>query len=118
VSPTTICRLCQRPRELRDSHILPAFVFRWLKDTSATGFMRFADEPNRRAQDGITTRLLCDECEGRLGVWERAFANDLFYPYVENSSLRVRCGTWLLKFCASVSWRSRSYPRIIPRSNR
>jgi len=47
------CRLCSRARELQLSHIVPAFVYRWLKDLSGTGFLRFGKNPNRREQDGL-----------------------------------------------------------------
>ena len=104
--PTSgVCRLCERPSDLQDSHILPAFVFRWLRETSATGFIRLAHNPNQRAQDGLKLPMLCAQCEGRLNRWETSFANKVFHPYVADSSVRVGCGKWLLKFCTSISWR-------------
>lgn len=102
------CRLCGEPSELQDSHVLPAFVFRWLKETSGTGFIRFGQEPNRRVQDGHTKAWLCLSCERRLNVWETKFANTVFHPLNDNGAQRVRYGDWLLKFCVSVSWRSLS----------
>lgn len=100
------CQLCGQTEELQDSHILPAFVFKWLKETSATGFIRFGEEPNKRVQDGYKKPLLCASCEQRLSVWETFFSTKLFRPLSEDASLRVRYREWLLKFCVSVSWRS------------
>jgi len=100
------CRLCGETRELQDSHILPAFVYKWLKETSATGFMRFGQEPNKRVQDGYKARWLCLECEQRLNAWETQFATRVFHPMNEDGSAKVRYGNWLLKFSASVSWRT------------
>jgi hypothetical protein len=100
------CRLCGQPGELQDSHVLPAFVFRWLKETSGTGFMRFGQEPNRRIQDGFRKQWLCLTCEQRLNVWETQFATKLFHSLNQNSGSRVPYSEWLLKFCVSVSWRS------------
>ena len=57
---TTACRLCLRARPLRDSHIIPAFVYRWQKGTSATGYTRSLERPNVRVQDGPVVPLLCD----------------------------------------------------------
>ena len=35
---------------MRDSHVVPAFVARWIKDTSATGFLRGFHQPCERSQ--------------------------------------------------------------------
>jgi hypothetical protein len=99
------CRLCGQSAELRSSHIVPAFVFKWIKETSATGFLRFGQEPNKREQDGYRDDLLCASCEGRLNQWETRFANEIFYPLMNDGGKRVPYGDWLLKFCVSVSWR-------------
>lgn len=99
-----ICRLCDQKKDLRDSHVIPSFVYKWLKNTSGTGFIRFGLEPNKRAQDGYTRPWLCDECEGRFNTWETEFANAIFHPM--NSGIdRISYGPSLLKFCTSVSWR-------------
>jgi hypothetical protein len=52
----TPCRLCGEMKELQESHILPGFVYRWMKETSATGYLRFAQQPNLRVQDGVKLR--------------------------------------------------------------
>jgi hypothetical protein len=100
------CKLCQEEGELQESHILPSFVYKWLKETSATGFMRFGQAPNKRTQDGYKERWLCRECEQRLNVWETQFATQIFHPINEDGGAKVLYGDWLLKFCASVSWRT------------
>ncbi len=46
------CRLCGKNADLQESHIIPSFVYRWLKDSSGTGYLRFGPEPNKRVQDG------------------------------------------------------------------
>jgi hypothetical protein len=72
------CRLCFTKTELLESHIIPSFVYKWLKSTSGTGFLRFGMEPNRRAQDGHKRFWLCGVCEARLNYWETKFANTSF----------------------------------------
>lgn len=104
--PIGICRLCQRESELQLSHVVPAFVFRWLRESSGNSHMRSTEVPNRRVQDGPQRHWLCLECEGRLGRSEAAFATGLFHPYLARSGERFRYGPWLLRFCVSVSWRN------------
>jgi len=99
------CPLCDSPGPLRESHIIPRFVFEWLIQSSATGHMRLGTAPNLRVQDGVKQRLLCGECEGRLGAWEKTTAESLFVPYHLDTSVVVEYGPWLAKFCASVAWR-------------
>ena len=100
------CRLCQQARPLRISHVIPKFVFRWINNTSATGFFRFGLNPNKRQQDGLKQPLLCEDCEQRLSGWERAFAEQIFVTLREGQGFEpVRHGPWLAKFTASLSWR-------------
>lgn len=99
------CPLCGSVGPLRTSHVIPEFVFDWLLRTSPTGFMRFGTSPNIRVRDGMKLRLLCDSCEARLSVWEKATAEQLFLPYHNDTSVQIRYEGWLAKFCASIAWR-------------
>lgn len=76
------CALCCGPGPLQGSHIIPAFVFRYLRDTSV-GLMRTSVAPNRRVQDGPTIPLLCVKCEGRLGKWALPFAVSVSWRTVQ-----------------------------------
>jgi hypothetical protein len=110
-----LCRCAFEPKE--QSHIVSAFVYRWLKSTSVTGFMRFGRSMNVRAQDGIKDYFLCEACEDRLNPWERVFAQDLFYPFVGNSSVSIEYGEDILKFAVSASWRVLAYAKQKGRLN-
>jgi len=99
------CNLCDKNRDLRDSHILPSFVYKWLKFSSGTGHIRFGGAPNLRSQDGYKTYLLCDECEGLFNSWETEFANSIFHPLNKGSANKFNYGPWMLKFAVSISWR-------------
>jgi hypothetical protein len=44
------------------SHIVQSFAGKWLKESSATGFMRELRAPNERIQDVWKTQLLCRDC--------------------------------------------------------
>lgn len=99
------CRLCGSVAELKLSHVIPAFVFRWLRKSSATGHMRSGEEPNRRVQDGSKERWLCASCEQDIGEAESQFARNVFSPVAEDRPLPDAYGPWLLKFCTSATWR-------------
>src|SRR5262249_429160 len=103
------CRLCLRKAELVESHIVPAFVFRWIKRTSATGFLRFSETPNHRLQDGMKRRWMCRGCEGNLARLEKRFAEQLFSPIADARPAPYRYGSWLAPCLASIAWRALLY---------
>ena len=105
-----VCAFCGLNALLRESHVLPAFVFRWLRERSGTGHIRKSDEVNRRVQDGLKLPWLCDACEGRFGRYESAFATQVFHPW-HGGNNNIAYGDLLLKFCVSVSWRVLKYCR-------
>jgi hypothetical protein len=98
------CGLCGKEKQLIESHIIPSFVFKWLKESSVTGRFRHGETINKRVQDGTKLYLLCWDCEQLFGKWEGIFANQVFMPLHQNKPIK-RYGTWLLKFSTSVSWR-------------
>ncbi|WP_458725110.1 hypothetical protein [Pseudomonas mandelii] len=113
------CKLCGAVGELKLSHFIPKFVGKWVKDSSATGFIRLNQNINKRAQDIAKDYWLCGECEQLFSGWEREFANRLFYPFVKDETDKAKYGDWLAKFCASLSWRTLSYIRSMnPRSDK
>src|ERR1017187_10349018 len=101
-----VCELCQKQANLLQSHVLPAFVFKRLKNA---GHIRHSQTPNRRAQDGFKKEWLCRECEDLFNSFETPFATQIFHPYDLDRAIRVRYSEWMLKFCVSVSWRSLLY---------
>lgn len=98
------CRLCGREADLLNSHIIPRFVIRWIKKTSATGFLRGAEDPDTRIQD-YHEELLCENCEMVFSDFEREFASNIFYPHVNKDTATFKYEEWLQKFVMSVSWR-------------
>ena len=99
------CALCLKNRPLCDSHIVPAFVGRYLKDTSATGYLRAAEKSNLRVQDLPTKTLLCSHCESRFSRWEDRFSRDGFKKIHSESYEGFEYDVSLLQFAVSVSWR-------------
>jgi hypothetical protein len=106
------CKLCGREATLRDSHVIPQFVYRWLKATSVGG-MRRNEQPNRRVQDGPKHPWLCDGCEQRFSDWEQPFSEQIFIRAhdidVGNGSPVISYEQWALKFATSISWRALLY---------
>jgi hypothetical protein len=100
------CRLCGLLVDLRESHILPAFAIRWLKNTTP-GKIRSTEQPNRRVQDGLKEYWLCEACEQRFSKSESLFAEKIFGPFSEGrfGDIEAAYGPWALKFASSVSWR-------------
>src|SRR5437867_10627001 len=102
-----LCGILFQPTEL--SHIVSSFVYRWLKASSTTGFMRFGPQINRRAQDGVKDYFLCPACEERFSRDEDMFAKKIFYPYVNDNLVCVDYEGYVLKFAVSASWRVLAY---------
>ena len=103
--PIGTCRLCGIQADLQLSHVIPAVIYRWMRDTSGNSYLRFGAQPNKRAQDGNKFYWLCQSCEARLSRCEDIFARRIFHPYIKDSGLRMRYGPWLLQFGASLVWR-------------
>lgn len=101
----SFCKLCGENKKLQNSHVVPAFAYRWLRETSGNGFLRSAIMPNKRVQDGLKFYWLCSDCEQKFSHWETAFSNKIFYPLNQQPHASVQYKKWLLLFCTSVSWR-------------
>jgi hypothetical protein len=101
----TACRLCQLPRPLRNSHIIPRFVSKWLLESSATRGLLGLVTPNRRRQDIPTIPFLCSDCEQVFSPWEGKFAAQVFLPFHRNEGNAFGYDSWGLKFASSVVWR-------------
>lgn len=100
-----MCNLCGSNSPLQQSHIIPKFIGRWIKETSPTPYLRFGGDMEKRQQDLLKMELLCSNCENRLSLWETKFANEIFHPTAANKSI-FRYGPWFVKFAASLAWRA------------
>ena len=106
-----MCKLCGSSAPLRKSHIIPKFIGRWMKETSATPYLRYGEDMDKRRQDLVTMELLCADCEERFSAWETKFANEIFYPSVAGKTV-FKYKSWLLKFAASLTWRAIHFQRL------
>lgn len=70
------CALCGNTASLRNSHILPEFVYRPSYDEKHIAVFLDAHRGRRgKRQKGLTQYLLCAACEGKFSRWETYFAN-------------------------------------------
>lgn len=73
-----ICKYCEKDEAIESSHLIPSFIYKWIKDTSPTGYMRATNESNKRQQDGCKSALLWNACEEKFSKFEKLFKKELF----------------------------------------
>jgi hypothetical protein len=101
------CRLCGAHGPLIFSHLIPRFAVKWLKKTSATGFLRNLSNPAKRQQETHRQYLLCAHCEQLLGRDEKRFAEHIFIPYQEeNQPTSFAYDEWFLRVLVGLHWRA------------
>lgn len=98
------CKLCGRPEELQLSHIIPKYVYRWMKKTGP-GRFRLIGKINKPIHDGFKEYLLCKDCEGLLAQKEKWFKDNLFDKYLNASETYFNNDPDLLYFAISIAWR-------------
>lgn len=103
-----ICELHKENSELRESHIIPKFVYNWMKKTG-TGRLRQMKNINIPLQDGIKKYMLCQDCENLFSKPEKWFSENAFYPYLKDNSFNIPNNESLKYFIISVLWRVLKY---------
>ncbi|MDO9340623.1 MAG: hypothetical protein Q7T72_08885 [Bacteroidales bacterium] len=98
------CKLCHSSTELQLSHIVPKFVYSWMKK-SGTGRFRQLKKLNKPIQDGIKKYLLCEECEKKIAQKEKWFKENLFESYLNAPKTQFTNNPALFYFAISVLWR-------------
>lgn len=101
---TDLCKLCNSEEQV-DSHILPKFIFRWLKKTG-TGRLRSTENINVPREDGIKKKFLCETCEKKFSKTETYFANRVFYPLINENMEVFEYDNRLQYFIISLFWRT------------
>ncbi len=72
------CILCRQSPPIQNSHILPKFVIRWVKENAPAGHLRWSRQPNKPEQDAWTADYLCAGCEQKLSQVENTFKHEVF----------------------------------------
>jgi hypothetical protein len=99
-----VAELSRENKEQKNSHILPKFIFRWIKKTG-TGRLRNIEKVNIPLQDGIVLPFLCGTCENKFNKVETYFANTFFYPIIKNDIAEIKYNENLQYFFVSIFWR-------------
>jgi hypothetical protein len=69
------CKLCRGQKELRNSHIIPEFLYRPLYDEKSRALELDGESGKQTVfQKGLREPLLCDGCEGVLQRHEHYFS--------------------------------------------
>lgn len=67
-----LCALCKKCHELRNSHIIPEFMYRPLYDDKHRfSLMGVEQDSPKFKQKGLREKLLCSGCEGLLSRYEK-----------------------------------------------
>lgn len=98
------CALCLKEKTLRESHLIPKFVGKWLKE-KGTGYLASAADGSKRVQDLVKIKLLCEDCEQKFSKLENYFANSIFYPFVNDKIQEFDYDENLKPFIISMAWR-------------
>ncbi|MGD9969012.1 MAG: hypothetical protein AB7S65_01025 [Sulfuricurvum sp.] len=115
-----VCKYCGEGEAIKNSHIIPSFIYQWLKDTSPTGFIRATDKPNKRQQDGTKSALLCKKCEKDFSEVENAFKKDLFTKlanYQVPCPLELPMTNSIKKCIYIIAWRVLADTYFFPRDH-
>ena len=99
-----ICKLTGKKANLKQSHIYPKFAVDWLKETGLK-YLRRSSKPNIRNQDGKKLYLLSEEGEQLFSKSEKWFAERVFRPYLNDSSVKIDYDENLFYFSISFLWR-------------
>lgn len=101
------CQLCKKETELERSHIIPKFVYRYIKKTSPTTTKRLrnGDNPNKAQQDGEAIPFLCGECEDKFSRVEKVFNDFVFSKSTQNELKNMEVTEDIFYFSVSLIWR-------------
>lgn len=93
---TSICKLCLQEKVLRNSHILPEFMYQYIYDTDIKRFLslqinitKLEDAKRRIEQKGIREYLLCQNCETLLSTYENYAAETIYGKNQKNQAYIV-----------------------------
>lgn len=64
------CKLCGETKPLRDSHIIPRFVYEMQRGEHGESSVSVSNGVTEQAHKGETEPMLCAGCEGLLSKWE------------------------------------------------
>jgi hypothetical protein len=109
------CKLCQKYKELRNSHAIPDSIFRTIfkKDLGKAILLTTDDHDVVYSSDSLDTQQLCDDCEKKLNHEYEVYSINLLRNAYKNVK-RTREGVCfsnvdvekLMKFILAIYWRA------------
>lgn len=107
------CRLCGTFGEIVDSHIVPNFILKLLKDDRKNHYslhptLLTADSPDTPVQQAMSEYLLCSPCEIKFSKWEKRFSVEYKQLLKEEVPLTDDYfkQDWVLRLGLSLAWRA------------
>lgn len=105
---TETCKLCLKEKVLRNSHILPEFMYQNLYNSDIRRFYSFAvnlevkeKSKSRIEQKGIREYLLCQSCETQLSRYENYASETIYGKNLNNKTYIVKASETIdLKYFA------------------
>lgn len=104
------CLLCQKKSELQESHIVPKFMTKKIRQSPAQVYIVDLDKKLNIKQDTLKYPMLCRECEGIFNRLETYFSKDIKSRY---GSYELNYSDQLYPFILSIFWRLMEYSIII-----
>ena len=100
----TSCAYCNANPPIENSHVVPAFIVRFLKNNNPSEFI-LNSWAYRKAQDGLKGPYLCAPCDNVLfSGWENQFKKRVFDP-VQNGQKADWQDESCIRFLLSVAFR-------------
>jgi hypothetical protein len=99
------CALCGLRPPIENSHVVSAFVFRWLKAGTPHQTLRHSDDLAKPYQDGWKDEYFCADCEQKFGTWENWFSKNIFKPFASGKQQIFKLGDEAALFAASIHYR-------------
>lgn len=107
------CKLCCETGTILNSHIVPNFILKILKDNQKNNYallptLLTAESPDKPVQQAMRYFLLCGECEGKFSKWEKLFAPDYKRLIEDDVPFPVDYfkQDWTLRLALSFAWRA------------
>lgn len=99
------CQLCGLHPPIQNSHVIPKFAYRRLKEGSPLNAFVHSGNVNRFVQDGWKGPYYCEACEKLFNGWETYFVNTVLDPFLRGRARAFAYDERLPLFSASVHFR-------------
>ena len=111
MNKTSQCKLCKQERVLQKSHVIPRFVRRGAKPSSAVEDPKYYSAEGGKflklEQDLPKKTWLCQECEQLLSLSETRFAEAVYHKICTGRKVSIGShGEHVHKFLVSMAWRT------------